>query len=119
MSNILNAVIRSLLDEGLDDWIPIDRIIGASQEWVAERGLDFRVVASGVAAELIMDELMVPGMLGSIGFEPWSGPPEQLLRRVIAECEAVGWEPFGDGCWMANTERGDRVAREQRGEPEG
>jgi len=111
MSNNADSVIRNLLDEGLDDWVPIDSVIGESRALAASEGGDMRQIASAIIRKLISGGLMVPGVIGSNGFEAWVGSTEELVERVVSECEDLRWAPFGAGCWMANTERGDRAAR--------
>lgn len=107
MSTNLEGVIRDILEEGLTDWVPIDRIVGAAREAAPTEGSDFREIASEVVSRLIKNELMVPGSIGSVGFERWPGPPGALFDRVIAECESFNWQPQGGGCWLANTDKGD------------
>lgn len=107
------AAVRELLDEGLDDWVPLDQVIWASRNLAEAAGTSLQKAASDLVSHLIENNLMVSGVIGSEGFEHWSGSPSELVHRVIRDCERYNWEPFGAGCWMANTEHGDRVA--QRG----
>src|SRR4051812_23788909 len=105
MSANLEAIVRGLLDEGLTDWIPIDRVIGAARELAPAAGVRFQAIATDLFSRLIEPGLMVPGSIGEAGFEPWSGSPDVLLRRAIAECESFDWQPQGAGCWLANTDK--------------
>jgi hypothetical protein len=111
MLNNPDSIIHDILDEGLNDWVPVDRIIGGSRALAASEGSDFRQIASAVIEKLIRGGLMVPGVIGSSGFEAWAGSTEELVERVMSECEGLSWAPFGAGCWMANTEKGDSAAR--------
>lgn len=54
---------------------------------------------------------MVPGDLGHSGFEAWSGSRDELVHRVVEQCQQLDWELLGDGCWWASTDKGDRLAR--------
>ena len=59
------------------------------------------------------------GEPGHVGLDLWAGGPEELIARVMAECEQLGWHPRGEGCWFANTTEGDRKARDGEGGNDG
>ncbi|MFF8861234.1 MULTISPECIES: hypothetical protein [unclassified Streptomyces] len=103
-------VIGELLEEGLDDWVPVDRLIGLAQETVERSGRDFRDVARETLTQLLGRGLMEVGDLGESGFEAWTGTPDALVRRVVSTLEEFDWLPQGGACWLANTAYGDTRA---------
>ncbi|GLZ34637.1 hypothetical protein Lesp02_68240 [Lentzea sp. NBRC 105346] len=112
MSNNFDAVVHEVLVEGLDDWVPIDRVIGSAWE-VAQRSGGVPVeTASTIIRLLVEGGQMVPGVIEANGFEAWRGSPSELATRIIQQCEELNWEPFGAGCWLANTQDGDVSARD-------
>jgi hypothetical protein len=110
MSSKLEQVVHDLLDEGLTDWVPLDRIIGIAREVAAASNSDPVDVARDLIATIIRGDLMMPGDIGSEGFERWGGESEDLIVRVINQCQEMDWLPQGAGCWLANTDLGDRLA---------
>ncbi|MFG2577247.1 hypothetical protein [Streptomyces sp. NPDC048481] len=106
------AIIRDLLVEGLDDWVPVDRLIWLAREESEQSGGDFRFLAIELLTELMRDGLMEIGELGDTGLEPWSGGAEAVLARLVTALDQVGWMPAGGVCWLASTSQGDRMASE-------
>lgn len=111
MSRSRESVIQEILVEGLDDWVPIDRVIGEARDSASSEGVTLRDAAVGLVRALVDSGLMTPGDITEDGFEPWKGTHEQLTNQVIWQCDELGWEPLGAGCWLANTPEGDRAAR--------
>ena len=72
MSKSTSRAIEDLLKGGLDDWVPVHRVVWKSRESASGSGADFREVASALIAELIEKGLMIPGDLGDSGFEALS-----------------------------------------------
>ncbi|MFF4805509.1 hypothetical protein ACFY1U_45215 [Streptomyces sp. NPDC001351] len=110
-------IIGELLEEGLDDWAPIDRLIGLAQETAEQAGSGFRVVSVEVLTELLSGGLMAVGDLGRSGFKAWSGSPEALVRRVVAMLDGFDWRPQGGACWLADTRQGTSEGPRQRVSP--
>jgi len=110
MSSDYAPIIRELIVEGRDDWIPIDRVIGSAREVASASKWPFEEVAAELIATLIGGNLMVPGELGEAGFVAWGGSSADLIDRVVQECQLINWAPSGGGCWLANTSEGDRLA---------
>lgn len=111
MSSSRESVIQEILAEGLDDWVPIDRVIGGARDSASSEGVTLRDAAVGLVRALVDSGLMTPGDITEDGFGPWKGTHEQLTNQVIRQCDELGWEPLGAGCWLANTPEGDRAAR--------
>ena len=110
MSDV-ETIALEILAEGLDDWVPVDSVIGSARDAAAHTGTDFRSLATATITHLIKTGLMVAGDLGNEGFERWPEPPAAMAHRVIDQCESFGWEPLGAACWLANTAAGDERAR--------
>ncbi|MEV8312382.1 hypothetical protein AB0P36_35150 [Streptomyces flavidovirens] len=99
-------ISRQILEEGIDDWIPIDRLIDLTREF-SEAGES----ASIQILESLLDGGFVKvGEIGENGFEAWSGASQDVVLRVAAELEKVNWVPLGGVCWIANTPKGDAEA---------
>lgn len=101
-------ICREILGEGLDDWVPVDRLVGLSRELSERHGGSHRDVSEKVLAHLLRSGLVNVGDLGESGFEAWSGDAEGVVRRAMQALDEVGWEPAGGVCWLANTPAGDR-----------
>lgn len=111
MSRSRESAIQEILTEGLDDWVPIDRVIGEARDSASDEGVTLRDAAVGLVRALVDSGLMIPGNITEDGFEPWKGNCGQLTSQVIRQCDELGWEPLGAGCWLANTPEGDRAAQ--------
>lgn len=111
MSSNVDQAIRDLLDEGLTDWVPVDRIIDIARDVATASGSAGVAVASDLITAVIQGGLMVPGDIGSEEFERWEGGLDELVARVVQQCQEFDWLPQGAGCWFANTALGDRMAK--------
>src|SRR5436305_6985689 len=109
MSN--ESIIRDLLIEGVEDWVPIDTLIGLANESEKSEGGNFKEIVASILDYLLKDDLMVAGEIGNSGFEAWAGDADSIARRIIARLDEVDWRPFGGVCWLANTSKGDNVER--------
>ncbi|MCY1141854.1 hypothetical protein OWR29_27985 [Actinoplanes sp. Pm04-4] len=106
-----DAIVDELVAEGLDDWVPVDTVIGAAREAADAAGVDFRGLTVTVLERLIVGGLMVAGDIGEDGFESWPDPAPEMVRKVVAQVESFDWTPLGGACWLANTAAGDERAR--------
>ncbi|WP_329049127.1 hypothetical protein OG738_40880 [Amycolatopsis sp. NBC_01488] len=109
--NSIETALREVLFEGLDDWVPVDRVIGLAREMAATEAADFQDLAVRMIELLIGQGLMDAGDIGDAGFERWEGTPEEVVARVVAVCKSLRWEPFGEACWMTNTDKGNAQAQ--------
>lgn len=107
----LSALVREALDAGLDDWVMLHTVVWIARDAAA---VDFPAVVRALIERLIDDGLMVPGDIGESGFEAWQVPADAAIQRVLEQCEALEWNPLTDGCWFANTPRGDELAQAAR-----
>lgn len=103
-------ICREILEEGLDDWVPVDRMVGLARELSERCGVSHRDVTEKVLARLLHRGLVTVGDLGESGFEAWAGDADGVVRRVVQALDEVAWEPAGGVCWLANTSAGDREA---------
>ncbi|WP_249997469.1 hypothetical protein [Actinoplanes sp. M2I2] len=106
-----DSMANEILIEGLDDWVPVDTVIGAAHEAADEAGLDFRALTVALLEQLILGGLMTAGDIGDTGFQSWPDPEPAMVRKVVAQVESFGWAPLGGACWLANTAIGDERAR--------
>ena len=103
-----HEIYRELLEEGIDDWLPVDRLIGLAGQLSAQSGEGRRDLTEKLLGHLVRGGLMQVGDLGETGFEAWPGDADSAIRRVLESLDAVAWQPAGGGCWLANTAAGDR-----------
>ncbi|MGW7518322.1 hypothetical protein ACWGJ2_22320 [Streptomyces sp. NPDC054796] len=102
-------VIRSLLTEGLDDWIPVDRLIDLARESSTGGSRDFKEEFAEILSCLLDDGLVIVGDLEEKGVSSWGSDNAEILARVVHDLDEANWSPQGGSCWIANTERGDRL----------
>jgi len=103
-------ICHEILEEGLDDWVPVDRLVGLARELSEHRGVSHRGASEKVLAHLLHSGLVEVGDLGESGFEAWTDDADGAVRRVLQALDDVAWEPAGGVCWLANTPAGDREA---------
>lgn len=110
MSKIFDSAVSEILIEGLDDWVPVDRVIGASRDIASAQHVSVHAVAASMISRLVEGGFMLPGDLGDEGFVAWEGSASGLAARVVMRAVEMEWQPLGGGGWLANTAAGDRVA---------
>lgn len=101
-----DLLTKEILVEGLDDWVPVDRLIGRARE-LRPSGEECKSLFRQALDLLLSQGFAVAGEVGDEGFVPWSGSVPQVMERVVSQCEELAWEPLGAGCWLANTRVGD------------
>ncbi|WP_042388408.1 hypothetical protein [Streptacidiphilus melanogenes] len=104
-------IIEEILYEGLEDWVPIDTVIGWARETAPD---EFKSLTTSVLEELLGNGWMLAGDIGDQGFEPRQGEWQATLQTLLQELEEMQWAPFGGGCWLANTEAGSEWVRRRR-----
>lgn len=108
----IERVVAPALDEGLDDWVPVDTLIWNARQVVPRDSDRFAGFFASVLDRLLREELMVVGEIGNTGFEPWpAATVADTVDRVVRDCQAVGWLPQGGLCWLASTPKGKQRAR--------
>ncbi|MFG2023836.1 hypothetical protein [Streptomyces sp. NPDC048825] len=105
---------HEILEEGVDDRFPVDRLVGLARELSERRGVSHRDVSEKMLAHLLRSGLVNVGDLGENSFEAWSGDAEGVVRGVMQALDEVGWEPAGGVCWLANTPAGDREVADRQ-----
>ncbi|WP_253887496.1 hypothetical protein [Actinokineospora diospyrosa] len=100
-----NRIVRELVVDGIDDWVPLRDLVFVVRQVASDEQAVVALVTE-VARTLLREKLMVFGELGDPGFVPWPGDDEAVLRRLVAELDAMGWQPDTFSWWLANTEHG-------------
>jgi hypothetical protein len=99
--------VRRLLEDGEDDWVMIDNVVGYAWEAASSNlEMDYRSAAVELLRYLLENDLMAIGELGEEGFEPWEIPLEESLRKFVNGCRAYDWHPQGALWWLALTDAG-------------
>ncbi|GHI09668.1 hypothetical protein AQI88_41385 [Streptomyces cellostaticus] len=104
------GVVRELIEEGLDDWVPVDRLLGLAEDVAQDRAAGFRDVATDLLRWLLTSGLMAVGDLGGSGFEAWPETGDELLAKAVRVLDGFDWNPQGGAYWLANTPKGDAAA---------
>ncbi|MEY9845240.1 hypothetical protein ABH940_002310 [Streptacidiphilus sp. BW17] len=107
---IREEIIKELVLEGLDDWVPVDRVLDLVRETLPASNDAFKKEVGAVIEELLSQEIMTVGDIGETGFEPWATTGADRTTEVLRKLEAAQWLPQGGACWLANTPEGDRLA---------
>lgn len=97
-------VVSELVKAGLVDWVSLHDVV-----WLCTGGVispETKRAVLEVLGALFSDGLMVPGDLGEFGFEEWSPPSEEGVRRSEVELDRLGWSPMGDGFWLRLAPKG-------------
>ncbi|MET9261286.1 hypothetical protein [Amycolatopsis sp. NPDC004079] len=111
-SHEIGRVVAPTLDEGLDDWVPVDSLIWNAFQVVPRDSDRFAGFFASVLDYLLREGLMVVGEIGDTGFEPWpASSVEDTVERVVRDCQAVDWSAKLGLCWLSNTPEGDRRSR--------
>lgn len=105
-----HGVVRELLEEGLDDWVPVDRLLGLAEDVAPEGAEEVRDVAVELLRWLLAGGLTAVGDLGESGFEAWPETGDELLAKAVRVLDGFGWSPQGGAYWLANTPKGDAAA---------
>lgn len=103
-----DEVIVELIQDGLNDWVPLHDVVWCST--LGDLNEDTKSRTLRVLERLYREGLMVPGNLGGTGFEDWQGGVTLWLERDRIDLEALNWQPMNQGHWLRLTERGRRVA---------
>ncbi|MFK0017385.1 hypothetical protein [Streptomyces sp. NPDC091027] len=109
-----DSICQELLEEGLDDWVPVDLLVALASETSQESGESMRGITARVLSRLLHCGLMQVGELGETGFEAWPEENDSAVRRVVEALDAVMWHPALGVCWLANTPEADRLVSEAR-----
>ncbi|MFF7634365.1 hypothetical protein ACFZB9_14610 [Kitasatospora sp. NPDC008050] len=102
----IDGIVREILREGLDDWVPVDTLLWYVRQESPAPEESFKATFVETIRYLLSEGLMLVGEIGESGFEPWPGTVSQIIERLVAACDAVSWTPFGSVCWLSNTSAG-------------
>ena len=111
----IEQVVGLTLDEGLDDWIPVESLIWSVCQAVAGDSNRFAELLASVLDCLLREELMIIGEIGDTGFEPWPATAiEGFVERVVRDCRTGNGYSRLSLCWLVNTINGDQQAQRVR-----
>ena len=105
---------EDVLVGGLDDWADAGWVWQSTEcSGLLDRA-ERRSLTFGLIAELVMEELMIPGDLVNKTHVPWQCTKGEAIERIIREwlCEWRDEIPNpGAIVWLSNTSTGDEIAR--------
>ncbi|MGW7533294.1 hypothetical protein [Amycolatopsis sp. NPDC054798] len=108
----IEQVVAPTIEDGLDDWVPVDSLIWNASQVVPKDSDRFAGFFASVLGYLLREGLMAAGEIGGTGFEPWTtSSVEDTVERVVRDCQAVDWFAGLGLCWLSNTPEGDRRAQ--------
>ena len=108
----VEQVVRGVLLEGVDDWLPLDVLIWHARQHAQGVPGGFKQVVLDALEKLLAERLALVGDIGDRGFQSWSVPTAEAIGRIVAECNAVNWEPYGSLCWISNTLEGTQFVQQ-------
>jgi len=109
----INKIIREVLIEGLDDWVPVDRVIGMARESRNCEGEDYKSLTLKTIESLLKRGFVLVGEIGATGFEAWPGSVAEIMSKVANLLDSLEWMPQGAACWLVTTPLGDAQAELQ------
>ena len=114
----MNELRADILISGLDDWVSLAEaasLVRATHPALPEN--DVQQSSLAVLRDLLADELVKAGDVRSC-FVAWPLDLGSALGEIARRLEQHGPDigPW-DGCWFANTTKGDQVAREAAAQP--
>jgi hypothetical protein len=104
-------IIHEILREGLEDWIPVDRLIDLTRQSSINSGEDYKETTLDVIFELLERGLARIGELGAPGFEEFEGNASTGKEFARVDLEKYDWIPQGASFWICNTAAGDALAQ--------
>jgi hypothetical protein len=105
---------EDLLVGGLDDWADLGWVIQSARLTGATDSAALRALALALIRAVLEEGLMVAGDIVGGDFQPWSTSSEASVSRIEGEWAARWGDAIptpGSIAWLANTERGDALAR--------
>ena len=103
-------IIRELLIEGVDDWVPVDTLLALVRQAEDPPERDVRSLTASILHQLIEQGFIQVGEIGDSGFEAWPEGADDAVVKAVTALDAVDWMPHGGAFWLANTPLGDRRA---------
>lgn len=115
MDNILEAVERSILMSGVDDWVDVSEAVDYARHAMdgpAVTELEALPTAAMAIKHLIQQGYVEVGTVTET-FTPWAGEVEELTARIDSAVKSAAFPlEFGDLFWISNTPAGDELGRQ-------
>lgn len=118
--NKYSSLVMAALIYGQEDWVTEREFETNIAREVAGDAKDCRVIAIGIIAVCLHEELMVAGSVpgdGSLGFVAWDLTPAESLERIVRRWMPLPSEPVaylpGEIAWFSNTDQADRLVAER------
>lgn len=111
---VTRTLTEDLLVSTLDDWAYVSWAIPSVLGHGEYRGDLIRASTLGLIAELLFQELVIPGDLVDGIHVPWAGPSNVALERIALEWINVWGDAIpspGAIAWLACTAKGEKIAR--------
>lgn len=108
---MIRQLSESVLQAGLDDWVPMAAVEGFARKLGAEGDLDVIEMGLRAVRGLAGDGLVVLGDVSDGGFFEWIEPLEDALDRLERTWRKLDPGERGFACWLRNTDLGNERAR--------
>ncbi len=104
----LDSLIREILQEGMEDWVPIWALPFLARSLGGARTSEEELLTSiNLLRELLAREWVTAGEIIDGGFRSWSLTDAEVLDRIEREWRALSGGPnMGDIGWINLTEKG-------------
>ena len=110
--NARDQCVNEILLAGSDDWVYLAEALRIVEVNTGEHPSSAMRITLDIVRELLEGDLVQVGDVTDVGFQAWKMSTDECLRRIEAECEALGREPsLGEICWLQNTEAGNRIVK--------
>jgi hypothetical protein len=118
---VISPAAHRTLCEGQIDWVGAGDLASVAMMAGVPDQLDQQVMAIGVLAELLLQELMVPGGIREKKFVPWDCTPLEAFEEISRWWLSRDWKqedwPFhfptsGDLFWLDLTPKGKKLVEE-------
>jgi hypothetical protein len=95
---VIDSLLSGLNDDYLGLWQIPKLLADADVTTVAER----RSIGLRLVRDLVLTHRLIPGFLGDNGgFDPWPLEPDEAVRRIESEWNAMSHDPnISDICWF-------------------
>lgn len=105
-------VLEELLEEGLDDWVPLISVASAVNRHLRlEEDQVCSQMTTTVRSLVDNDTFRVGTVTESQGFQALGEPLDDLLRRVCDDWSTAEEGDWWWACWLEITDRGRALAR--------
>lgn len=113
-SESLSDLEKSVIIDALRDWFQFFQLMAEVKETTGTQGRKLEEETLDLIESLLLKGLMEVGTVDpERGFVGWALSPGEIRTRIQVALDDLSRPPsLGDVCWLANTAKGEQLARE-------